>query len=338
MMDYTEEQKDLLEEILQETKSNQKVLENIFKDDKNVNTSIYGLKIIEEDTSNLVKKYENFYDDLYRIQKHKFRFQVCALILYILIAGIGIAGYWLRREYIPWLASTLLILLSVPLFIMAGLETTYTLLSIDFCATIGNSIISGITPSENTGLGTYLSCPSKQTMRTISTDIYQYIVNFDDLYNQTDYLINGSATLKDKYALGLDKRNNSHFEKLMNSIKKDYYIDNDDETKDEFTKSQSAIVKYLSSFSIFNYILAGLLSMTSCYTAKNSINYIEENYCYPNHAYMFRNVVFDVLSAVGFIITAVGLNKLIITMRYALSRALRGKKEFNTDIIEDDDD
>lgn len=163
MMDYTEEQKDLLEEILQETKSNQKVLENIFKGDKNVNTSIYGLKTIEEDTQNLVKKYESFYDDLYSIQKHKFRFQVCALILYILIAGIGIAGYWLRREYIPWLASTLLILLSVPLFIMAGLETTYTLLSIDFCATIGNSIISGITPSENTGLGTYLSCPSKQT-------------------------------------------------------------------------------------------------------------------------------------------------------------------------------
>ncbi len=338
MLDYTEEQQELLEDLLEETKKNQKVLENIFKGDKNVNTSIYGLKLIEEDTQNLVQKYENFYDDLYRIQKHKFRFQVAALILFILITAIGIGGYYIRREWVSWIASSLLILLSCPVFIMAGLETSYTMLSIDFCASIGNSIISGIIPSENTGLGTYLSCPSKPTMRTISTAIYQYIVNFDNLYNETDYLINGSATLKDKYALGLDKRNNSHFERLMNSIKKDYYIDNDDETKDEFTKSQSSIVKYLSSFSIFNYILAGLLSMTSCYTAKNSINYIEENYCYSNHAYMFRNVVFDVLSAVGFIVTAVGLNKLMITLRSHLSRALRGKKEFNTDIIEDDDD
>ena len=338
MMDYTQEQKELLEKILEETKSNQQVLANIFKDDKNVTTSIYGLNIIESDTQNLVKKYDNFYDDLYKIQKHKFRFQVSALILYILITFIGIAGYWIRREYIPWIAHALLVLLAAPVFIMAGLETTYTFLSIDFCASVGNSIISGITPSENTGLGTYLSCPSKQTMRTISTAIYQYIVNFDDLYNQTDYLINGSSLMKDKYVLGMDKRNNSHYELLMNKISKDYYIDNEDETKAEYTKSRDTVVKYLSSFGIFNYILAGLLSMTSCYTAKNSINYIEENYCAPNHAYMFRNVVFDVLSAVGFVITAVGLNKLIITMRSHLSRALRGKKEFNTDIIDDDDD
>ena len=72
-MDYTQEQKELLEKILEETKSNQQVLANIFKDDKNVTTSIYGLNIIESDTQNLVKKYDNFYDDLYKIQKHKFR-------------------------------------------------------------------------------------------------------------------------------------------------------------------------------------------------------------------------------------------------------------------------
>ena len=89
MLDYTEEQQELLEDLLEETKKNQKVLENIFKGDKNVNTSIYGLKLIEEDTQNLVQKYENFYDDLYRIQKHKFRFQVAALILFILITAIG---------------------------------------------------------------------------------------------------------------------------------------------------------------------------------------------------------------------------------------------------------
>jgi flagellar biogenesis protein FliO len=338
MMDFTQDQKELLRKVLDETLMNQQVLAGIFKNDKKVNTTIYGLNLIESDTNVLEQKLQSFYDDLYAIQKHKFRFQVSALILFLLISLIGVAGYWVRREYIPWIASVLLILLSAPVFIMAGLETTYTFLSIDFCSSVGNSVISGIIPSENRGLGMYLSCPSKQTMRTISTAIYQFIVNFDDLYNQTDYLINGSALMKDKYALGLDKRNNSHFKRLYDSISKDYYIDNEDETKAEYTKSKETVLLNLSSFAIFNYVLAGLLSMTSCMTAKNSINFIEEQYCFKNHAYMFRNVVFDVLSAVGFIIMAVGLNKLIITMRSHLSRALRGKKEFNTDIIDDDDD
>lgn len=338
MMDFTQDQRELLRKILDETLMNQQVLAGIFKNDKKVNTTIYGLHLIESDTNVLDKKLESFYDDLYSIQKHKFRFQVSALILFLLISLIGVAGYWVRREYIPWIASVLLVLLSAPVFIMAGLETTYTFLSIDFCSSIGNSVISGITPSENRGLGIYLSCPSKQTMRTISTAIYQFISTFDDLYNQTDYLINGSALMKEKYALGLDKRNNSHFKRMYDSLSKDYYIDNEDETKAEYTKSKETVLLNLSSFAIFNYILAGLLSMTSCMTAKNSINFIEEQYCFKNHAYMFRNVVFDVLSAVGFVIMAVGLNKLIITMRSHLSRALRGKKEFNTDIIDDDDD
>ena len=103
---------------------------------------------------------------------------------------------------------------------MAGLETTYTFLSIDFCSTVGNSIISGIIPSENKGLGTYLSCPSKETMRTISTAIYQYIVSFDYLYNETDYLINGSSLMYEKYVLGTDKRDNKHFQELYNNISK----------------------------------------------------------------------------------------------------------------------
>ena len=339
MMEYTQEQKELLEKIYDETMSNQKVLKNILgEDNKNVNTSIYGLDLITSDKENLVKKLDSFYDDLYGIQKHKFRFQVSSLVLFIIISILGCAGYWVRREYIPWIASILLLLLAAPVFVMAGLETTYTFLSIDFCSTVGNSIISGIIPSENKGLGTYLSCPSKETMRTISTAIYQYIVSFDYLYNETDYLINGSSLMYEKYVLGTDKRDNKHFQELYNNISNDVYIENDDEKKEDYEKSKELILKYLSTFSIFNYVLAGLLSMTSCYTAKNSINYIEEQYCAPNHAYMFRNVVFDMCSAIGFVIISVGLNKLIITMRSHFARALRGKKEFNTDIIDEDDD
>ena len=263
-----------------------------------------------------------------------------SLVLFIIISIVGVAGYWVRREYIPWIASIILLLLSIPVFAMAGLETTYTFLSIDFCSSIGNSIISGITPSEDKGIGTYLSCPSKEAMRSISTAIYQYIISFDYLYNQVEQIFNDDDyTMFNDFSLGTDKRNNTYFQELYNRIK-DYQITNssDDKRDKEKYRRKKVVLNDLKSFGILNVLLAGLLSMTSCYTAKNSINYIEEKYCYKNHAYMFRNVIFDTLAALGFVIISVGLNKLIITMRTHFARALRGKKEFNTDIINDDDD
>ena len=93
MMDFTQDQKELLRKVLDETLMNQQVLAGIFKNDKKVNTTIYGLNLIESDTNVLEQKLQSFYDDLYAIQKHKFRFQVSALILFLLISLIGVAGY-----------------------------------------------------------------------------------------------------------------------------------------------------------------------------------------------------------------------------------------------------
>jgi len=336
MMDYAKKQKKILNKINKETFENKAQLDKIFKDEPKVNISIYGESLINESHKILSEKYSDFDRDLYEIQKHKFRFQVSSLVLFIIISLIGISGYWLRREYIPWIASLLLLILASPVFAMAGLETTYTFLSIDFCASIGNSVISGIVPSENKGIGTYFSCPSKETMRTISTAMYQYIVNYDYLYNETDFWLSNKTWLN-HLSLGADKRNNEYFDELyakVNDINNEDIYDKQD--NDEYVKQ--LILRNLKSFKYFNNVMAGLLSMTSCYTAKNSINYIEEQYCYKNHAYMFRNVIYDTISAIGFIIISIGLNKLIITMRSHFKRALRGKKEFNTDIMDEDDE
>ena len=329
MLDYVDEQRELIQNIFDETIKLKERLEGSVETTKNFNSSLYGEALIRSDHDRLINKYKSFVDDVDSIQKHKFRFQVCSLILFLLISIIGIAGFWIRREYIPWIASIILLLLAAPVFVMAGLETTYTFLSIDFCSNIGSAIISGITPTEDKGIGTYLSCPSKDTMKTISTAIYQYIVDFDYLFNETDVLINNTVKNED-LCLGLDKRNNTHFEFLSKEIPS--YMDGTE------TTATDKIVKNLQILGYMNVLLAGLLSMTSCYTAKNIINFIEENYCYVNHGYMFRNVIFDMLAAIGFIVISVGLNKLIIVMRSHYSRSLRGKKEFNTDIIDDDDD
>ena len=340
MMNYVKKQKELMESIFQETFKNKGELNEIFKNENEtkVNISIYGESIIRESHKVLVEKLEKFDHDLYKIQKHKYRFQLASLALFVIISIAGVAGYWLRREYIPWVSSLLLLLLAAPVFAMAGLETTYTFLSIDFCSSVGNSIISGIVPSENQGLGTYLSCPSKDTMRTISTAIYQYIISYDYLYNQTQSLAEGRGDWIGFTDLGNDKRNNTLFYLLYKissnvsiPVDPNYQKQGDDE-------AIKKIPRNLKAFQIMNSVMAGLLSMTSCYTAKNSINYIEEQYCHKNHAYMFRNVIFDMIGAIGFIIISIGLNKLIITMKSHFARALRGKKEFNTDIIDEDED
>ena len=343
MMERALEQKKVLAKVETLTYNQLDRFKKEFSNHENITTSLYGESLIKQSNKDLSEKYQKFYDDLYTIQKHKFRFQVASLVLFVLISIFGVAGYWVRREYIPWIASNLLLLLAAPVFIMGGLETTYTFLSIDFCSSLGNSIISGIIPSENKGIGTYFSCPPKDTMRAISTAIYQYIVDYDNMYNEIQYIYEQRNYFKKNFEIGTDKRNNTHFDILIKTLKNadlhKLVEDEDDEKYEERDeKFRTDFIHNLEGFKIINELLAGLLSMTSCFTAKNAIHYIEEQYCYPNHAYMFRNVVFDMLSAICFIITAVGLNKLIITMRAHFARALRGKKEFNTDIIDDDDD
>ena len=331
MMDYVLKQKELMNNIYKETIDNQNFLIELMKDNESINPNIYGLDLINSAKADLAKKYDNFERDLYSIQKHKFRFQISTLILFIIISVVGVAGYWIRRDYIPLIASMLLLLFAAPVFVMAGLETTYTFLSIDFCSSIGNSIISGIVPSEDKGLGTYLSCPPKETLRSISTAVYEYIANFDYLWNETKTIINNNDWLKNNITLGEDKRNNTCFERLYSKVKN---ITPTGNNTDRY-RNKEIVMRNFECFKVMNLVIAGLLSMTSCYTSRNSINYIEEQYCYENHGYMFRNVIFDMISALGFIIMSIGLNKLIVTMRRKYAKALRGKKEFNDDVIND---
>ena len=91
MMDYAKEQKKLLENIYSETYANKKNLDAMFENDDRINTSFYGDPLIQKSHQRLVQKYEDFDKDLYAIQKHKYRFQIFALILFLLISLLGMA-------------------------------------------------------------------------------------------------------------------------------------------------------------------------------------------------------------------------------------------------------
>lgn len=336
MYEYVDEQKELMEQIFKETKENEEQLNALLINETNIDKNIYGFSEIEKNHKILVEKYSNFSQDIKNIQKHKYNFQIASLILFIIITIAGISGYWLRRQYIPWIASLLILIFCCPVVIISGIETSNLFLSIDFCGAIGNSIISGIIPSDNRGLGTYLSCPSKDTLRIISTELYQYITNFNFLYNQTQSILKSKDWLI-FYKLGEAKRNNSHFDFLYNLIK-EVEIPSYEKDINDAQEKKNIILRNLKSFGIINVIMAELLSMSSCYTSKNSINFIEENYCLVNHSFMSKNIIFNLISCIGFICVAIGMNKLTLVIKSVYAKAKRGKKEFNNDIIKNDNE
>ena len=239
-------------------------------------TSISNLDKISADHENLKEKLTNFTNDVSGFQSPKFGYQVSVMVLFPLFAVGGLSGYFLRRSYIPWIGSMLIFIFTVPFIIVAGLECAYIFLQIDFCSVIGNSITSGITPSENKRLGTYLSCPSKDVMRIISTDIYEYIISFNAIHEKLKTELESIEGCP--YSVGDDIRNNTHFEYLYNELQKN----------DIYKQKHLDICAY-DLFTI-NNILAGLLSMSNCRTAKNSINFIEENFCYTNSGYMLFDI------------------------------------------------
>ena len=276
-------------------------------------TKISYIDEITTEKNTLRDKYTSFASDVQKIQSPKYTFEICFLAIFILLSIVGIIGYWSRREWIPWAMSFLLLCFTVPVLYVIGLETTYAFLSIDFCQTIGNSITSGITPTDTKGLGTYFSCPSKETARSINTAIYELSTSFNviaDELNQT--LVAKGDTL------GNGKRNNTRFEEL-----KANYTDN------------ATIISGLNNLVLTNNILAGLLYMSSCATADNTINYIEEQFCYPLVDYMQYNILFNFIGVIGLLVLGIGLNKLIMIMRKNATTALRGNKKLNN---EDDDD
>lgn len=337
MIDNAMEEKKTMEGIYDETMAAQRALKANFESEPNpqVTTSIYAMDLIEKDHKLLIQKIEQFSTDLKGIQDSKFAYQISSLVIFVLVGSLGgILGYVTRREFIPFTASLLLLLFSVPAFVIAGLETSYTFLSIDFCASVGNSITSGIVPNENKGLGTYFSCPSKDTMRGLATANYQMKLSFDYLYGELEKDLEPHKDEEIGFDLviegrGAPRRNNTFFKELIGKIKDNPVLDEKEE--------KPKMIGEIENIMLINTIIAGLQSMSYCRTGKNSINYIEEKYCHPNHAYLVRNVIFLFLSSFGFVLVAIGLNKFIIVMRSYFAKSLRGKGEFNKDIIDEDE-
>ena len=326
VIDFIEKQNIEMNKIYSETLNYMKIIQKTeIKNEKgeilNYIKEIYMEDSITKDINKISEKMQNFINDIKKTQTKKFIYQIIYLILLPILTTIGILGIFSRRNYLPWISSFILFITTSFLFYFLGIEIIFSFIGIEFCQTINNSITTGIIPSGNKCLGNYISCSSKDTQKKIHTAIYELNESFNTIYNFLyEQIKNLNNSEIDLYNLNNKKRE----EETYKNIKLKYSIKGVSESCDNLIN--------------FNYVLSGLLSLSNCRTSKNNINYIEEYFCGNGINYMIKNVYYGFFVCIGVFILSIGINKIITVMRKIAETALRGKGEFNDDILDNDDE
>ena len=326
VINFVEKQNNEMNKMYSETLNYMKIIKNTeIKNGKgeilNYIKEIYMEDSITKDIKKTSEKMDNFTNDIKTTQVKKFIYQIIYLILLPILTTIGILGIFLRRNYLPWISSFILFITTSFLFYFLGIEIIFSFIGIEFCQNINNSITTGIIPSGNKCLGNYISCSSKDTQKKIHTAIYELNESFNIIYNFVyEQIKNLTNSEIDLYNLNYKKRE----EETYKNIKLKYSIKGISESCDTLIN--------------FNYVLSGLLSLSNCRTLKNNINYIEENFCGDGINYMIKNVSYGFFVCIGVFILSIGINKFITVMRKIAETALRGKGEFNDDILDNDDE
>ena len=325
VIDFVEKQNIEMIKIYSETLNYMKIIQKTeIKNEKgeilNYIKEIYMEDSITKDINKISEKMKNFINDIKKTQIKKFIYQIIYLILLPILTTIGILGVFLRRNYLPWLSSFILFITTSFLFYFLGIEIIFSFIGIEFCQNINNSITTGIIPSGNKCLGNYISCSSKDAQKKIHTAIYELNESFNIIYNflyEEIKKFNNSDI--DLYNLNYKKREEETYKKI----------------KEKYSKN--GIFESCDNLIYFNFVLSGLLSLSNCRTSKNNINYIEENFCSNGIHYMINNVYYGFFVCIGVFILSIAINKFITIMRKIAETALRGKGEFNDDILDDDE-
>ena len=330
MIDYTNYQKKNLNKISEYISYYNNIISKneLVYNGKKLRNYINNIDLIIEENNKVISKLKSFENEINKRQTPKFVFQIIYFIFYILVSIAGGAGYFLRKEYFPLMASLFLLCISIPFLYIIGKEYSYLFLSIDFCSNISNYASYRIAPKEDYGLGKYLSCTSKDSLIKISTDNYEIGMTFNAVFEN---MTNNINRLPESIRVG-----NISFKRDMNSLKiinenyknSSVILDNGTDVTELFNDigEQAGILMGL------NYILGSLNYLVVCASAKSNINYIEEHYCYKNHKYIGYSVLFEFLGTIGVIFLTIGLNKLTLLIKKHYSKILRGKKEFDDDL------
>jgi hypothetical protein len=159
---------------------------------------------------------------------------------------------------------------------------------------VKNILDKELEPKNGTGIGYFITCPSKVIKKDIYSSKYIITKNFDYIYED----LNKKVFKEIKQGLALKKRNNTYIKSLEN-----YFLQND---------NTLILAKGFETLSYLNDILMSLESLGVCEYARNSIYFIEEKFCNKNIQAQQDGFIYYTLGALGVLLVSIGLNKISV--------------------------
>jgi hypothetical protein len=187
--------------------------------------------------------------------------------------------------------------MTIPSFIILGLDLSYFLISIDYCKDVNKYTTTNALIVDK-GLGYYISSPSKSTQFKINTAKYELSTSFNKIFDNVNQLLITDMGIPE--GLGKYKRNNKHFNKLLHSTK--------------FVEDQIYLARGIQMLIDTNNILRGLEALGNSQAARNVINFGEDHFCHKNIGFQFSNLLFLFFGVLSVIILSIGINKLIVLL------------------------
>ena len=165
------------------------------------------------------------------------------------------------------------------------------------CNDVKNILDKDLEPKMGKGIGYFITCPDKSVKKDIFSSKFIISKNFDYIYEELNKKYINYLNLTDQ-GLALKKRNNTYNKSLQK-----YFIQSENSTN---------LSQGFETLSYYNDVLLALESLGVCEYARNSIYFIEENFCYKNIQAQQNGFIYYTLSAFGVLLVAIGLNKISV--------------------------
>lgn len=308
---------------------------------KHLSTTIPDIDVIFQDIEDSKKRYDQLVTDVKDYESPKYISQTSILIIDMILALVGILGYYLHKSKITWIAQFLLFVSIIFLLIIVGFEAAYMVVGIDFCQGVRQAMLSSFYPAKDQGIGKYISCPANDAKRALSIAMFQMKETFNILYDETKEFVGNrivfNVTFTDTFTYST--RNNTHYKHLHYVIPRNWsnYTEEGEEVLPDEEGKKYAMNNVVNLID-YNHILGDLKSLVSCQSADNAINRLEEFYCVNNFDNVQNEIICYLVGIVGILILAVGLNKIILIIDRDAAKSLRGNKKYQRDDLDDDDE
>ena len=181
-----------------------------------------------------------------------------------------------------------------PILVIQGYGYSFFNATIDMCQDAKNILDKNLDPKFRSGIGYFITCPSKEIRKNIYSSKFILSKSYDILFDD----LNQKVLPQLEQGIARKKRNNTY----LNSLK-DHFKDN------------KTIADGFETLKNFNNMLTGLESLGVCEYAKNCISFLEENFCYKNLAAQQDAFIYYTLGSFGVLIVAIALNKLSVFTR-----------------------